>query len=247
VPEGRGLSLAVWLVRAVLAIATIVAIVARQPLPALAGLAAFGVSFAPRLVERAAAVRDVPRWLELVWVLLVGLPGASTALGIYDHVLHWGKLVHGVEGLLIAVLVGSLLLGYRDAQSIGLADQLAGLLTITLGIAFGVLWETIEFIIDWVADTSLQKSNTDTMTDFLWNDLGAVIGTLLIVRLYCHWLSARDRRALGSAGTWLVDGPSRLLDRHGWLITLVAAALLALAIIALWFTGRPVPGLATTG
>ena len=245
-PEGRAAWLAVWLARAVLAIATVVAILARQPLPALAGLVTFGASFVPRLIGRSAAV-DLPRWFELVWVLAVGLIGASTALNVYDHLQHWGKFVHGAEGFLVALLVGSLLLGYRDQQSIGLSDQLGGLLTIMLGVAFGVVWEIIEFVIDWVADTSLQKSNTDTMTDFLWNDLGAVIGALLIVRLYCHWLSAHDRRAVGSAGTWLVDGPSRVLDRHGWLITVLGVAVIALIIAALWFAGRPIPGLATGG
>jgi hypothetical protein len=242
--ETRATSIAVWLLRAVMAAGVLFALITRQPLPALAGLVALGLSFTPRLVGRATSM-GVPGWIELLWVLAVALPGASTAFDLYDRVTHWGKFVHGADGLLVALLFGSLLLGYRDDRLVDLTDQLSSLTAMFAGIAFGVAWEIIEFVIDWVADTSLQKSNSDTMTDFLWNDLGAVIGALLAVRLYRRWAPAQDRRALGRAGWWLVDGPSRLLDRHGWLMTAVAVVVIALAIGALWFAGRPVPGLPT--
>ena len=47
----------------------------------------------------------------------------------------------------------------------------------------------------------------------------------------------------GGVAAWLVAGPSRVLDRHGFLVSIVVALVVAAAVAALWFAGRPVPGL----
>jgi hypothetical protein len=182
-------------------------------------------------------------WLAGVVVLTVALPIASRVLGLYDRILHWGKVVHGLEGFLMAITVGLLLLAWRDRENVDLTDQLATLMTICVGIFAGVMWELVEFVLDWVRYSDLQKSNSDTMTDLLWNDVGAVVGALLAMRVYCHVLRANDRAELGHPATWVLDGPSRVLDRHGFLVSIIVALLVAAAVAALWFAGRPVPGL----
>jgi hypothetical protein len=180
--------------------------------------------------------------LSALLIALVVIPTASSALGLYDRVTHWGKLVHSVEGFLVSLLIGLLILGWRDREAIDVTDQLAALLAMFAGVLFGVVWELIEFVIDWVRYSDIQKSNTDTTTDLLWCDVGAVVGAVLAVRLYCRWLHARDRQDLGDIGVWLFDGPSRFLDRHGFLVTILVALLAGAAVAALWFAGRPVPG-----
>ncbi|MBV9170047.1 MAG: hypothetical protein JOZ81_08180 [Chloroflexi bacterium] len=232
----------VWGLRAMIAAAACFALVQRQPLPALGGFAALAASFAPTLVSRGSRTA-VPRLLELIWVLAATVPGVSTALMLYDHVTHWGKVVHGVQGFLGVACIALLLLGYREFRSVDLTDELVGLVSIFAGFAIGVGWEIIEFVVDWVAGASLQKSNSDTMTDLLVNNVGAVLAALLSVRVYTHWVRPDDKRDMGTIATWLVAGPSRLLDRHGHLMVFIAAAIIAAAIAILWFTGRPVPGL----
>ena len=182
-------------------------------------------------------------WLAAAVVLAVALPIASSVLGLYDRITHWGKLIHGLEGFFVAVTVGVLLLAWRDREHIDWSDQLATLMTICIGIFAGVMWELVEFVLDWARYADLQKSNSDTMTDLLWNDVGAVIGALLAVRVYCHMLRANDRADLGQTATWILHGPSRVLDRHGFLVSIIVALLVAAAVAALWFAGRPVPGL----
>jgi hypothetical protein len=150
--------------------------------------------------------------------------------------------VHGVEGFLVALGVGLLVMAWRDCEAVDLADQLAVLLAICTGMVFGVIWELVEFAIDWVNYSDLQKSNTDTMTDFLWSDLGAVIAALITARMYCHVMTSQQRHELGRVAVWLVDGPSRFLDRHGLLATIVVAVGMGVFVAALWFSGRPVPG-----
>lgn len=229
-----------WLLRALIAAAATFALMQRQPISAMGGFVAFVVSFAPLVPARRAGV---PRLAELAWVLGVALTGISTALNVYDHVTHWGKFVHAADAFLFVALVSVLLLGYRDRLRLELPDELAGALAIFGGIAFGVGWEIVEFTIDWVFDTDLQKSNTDTMTDFLANDVATVVAALLVVRLYSHVLSSRSRLEWGTLGDWLVDGPSRVLDRHGHLMAVLGIMVIALVIAVLWFAGRPVPGL----
>jgi hypothetical protein len=185
----------------------------------------------------------VPALVGLAVALGILLLAFSTALNIYARIAWWGKFVHGADAFIAAFLIALLLLGYRDAQAVDISDELTGLLAIFAGIAFGVVWETIEFIVDWVADSNLQNGNFDTMTDFLANDLATVIAVLVAVRLYCRALDTANRRALGRLSIWLVGGPSRLLNRHGVLMTIAFAAVIALAIGVLWFAGRPVPGL----
>ncbi len=190
------------------------------------------------------APRRVLLWLAGLAVAALAIPILSSILGLYDRIVHWGKVVHGLEGFLVALLVGVLLLGWRDLEAIDLSDQLAALLTIFSGMFFGVMWEIVEFVLDWVRYSDLQKSNSDTMTDFLWNDLGVVVGTLIGLRLYCHALETGPRQEIGRVARWLVNGPDRLLDRHGLLLSVVVALLAAAAVAALWFAGRPLPGLA---
>jgi hypothetical protein len=171
------------------------------------------------------------------------LPLASTALGLYDRVPNWGKAVHFFDGFAATLVFALLLLAWCDRTRTELSDELAALLAMFGGILFGVAWEVVEFVRDWVAYSDLQKSNTDTMTDFLVNDVAAVLAALLAVHVFCR-LAASDRRGLGTVAEWLVDGPSRLLDRHGLALTTLVLGLIAATILALWFAGRPIPGFA---
>ena len=193
-----------------------------------------------------ATIRKRPTTTRLLVAPLVAaavaLPLGSAAFGLYDRLLHWGKLVHGVDAFLVTLLFGLLLVAWRDAQRVDLSDELAALTSMCTGVFFGVTWEIVEFVFDWLTYSDLQKSNTDTMTDFLWSDLGAAIAAVLAVRACCHWLSPRQRSELGGTASYLAHGASRLLDRHGFLMTFVAAVVIAAAVTALWYSGRPVPG-----
>src|SRR5690348_977096 len=181
--------------------------------------------------------------LALPLVVAVALPLLSTVLGLYDNIQHWGKGVHAVDGFCAAFIFGLLFLGWRQQARVELADELAALMTMFFGVLFGLVWEVVEFIRDWVAYSDLQKSNTDTMTDFLCNDVAVVIAALIALRVYCHVLVPADRQRLGVTAEWLVDGPSRVLDRHGFALLTLAVGVIAVSVLLLWFAGRPVPGI----
>lgn len=175
-------------------------------------------------------------------VVAVAFPVLSAISGVSDRIQHWGKLVHAVDGFCVALLFGLLFLTWRTYERIDVTDELGGLFIACVGIVFGLLWEFVGFILDWTTDSDFQKSNTDTMTDFLCNDVAVVVATLIVVRVVSH-LSREQTQSLGALTEWLVDGPSRLLDRHGFALGLVASALIVAAVASLWFSGRPLPGI----
>jgi len=144
--------------------------------------------------------------------------------------------------LIVVGVVGVLLLGYRDLRGVHLPDPLAALLTMMFGLAFGMVWELVEFILDWVASTDLQPSNTNTVLNLLASDVAAVIGAVLATRLYCRSLTVRQRGQLGELAAWLADGPNEVLHEHGFAMTLAFSAVVVAAVAGLWFAGRPVPG-----
>ena len=181
--------------------------------------------------------------LAALLIVSIAAPVLSTVFGLYDRIDNWGKLIHAIDGACATAIFALLFLGWRDLAQIDFTDELAALLMMFFGIFFGVMWEIVEFIRDWVAYSDLQKSNTDTMTDFLANDVACVIAALLAVRIYCHLTSSQDRKLFGETAEWLVDGPSRLLDRHGLAIAVIAGCCIAAAVASLWFAGRPVLGI----
>jgi hypothetical protein len=169
---------------------------------------------------------------------LSALPTLSSLLQLYDSIQYWGKLVHALEAFGVTLMFGVLLLAWRDREAVDISDQLSALLSMFVGILFGVVWALFEFLMDWTLGSALQKSNGDTMTNLLWNDVTAVVAAVAAGHLYCHLISPADRRSLGRLSAWLVDGPSQMLDRNGMLVALVFALLGSVAVASLWVADR---------
>lgn len=67
---------------------------------------------------------------------------------------------------------------YRKRGDLGPAMSSLFSLTFALGIAVG--WEIYEFSMDQIYGLNLQKSNTDTMVDFICCSIGAVLAMFLV-------------------------------------------------------------------
>src|SRR5438067_756631 len=98
-------------------------------------------------------------WLAALFAVGVALPVVSSVLGLFDRVQHWGKVVHGVDAFVATLLFALLLLGWRDAEAIAVSDELSAVMAMCAGVFFGVIWEIVEFVFDWVTYSDLQKSN----------------------------------------------------------------------------------------
>jgi hypothetical protein len=112
-------------------------------------------------------------------------------------------------------------------------------------MSVGAFWEFVEFASDWFGAANLQKSNADTLTDILANNLGALVATLIGLWVYVHKLSQHQRHELGLIAGWLAHGPSSAFDRHGRAIGSALALLFGAVVFAAQWIDRDTPALAS--
>src|SRR5919199_523008 len=201
------------------------------------------VSLLPLLIERLSHTH-VPRSLELVYVLGMTLQFTSESTKLFEVFYYWDKIVHPGLVALTALMAGWLLLGYRDVYAPRLPNHFVGLLAWLIGGSIGAIWEFIELASDWFGDADLQKSNADTMSDLLANDIGALLATLIGQYLFLHVFSADQRREIGQGAHWVTAWVGKLLDRAGRPVGAVLALAIAAAIGGgVWIDRNP-PALA---
>ena len=204
----------------------------------------FVVSLVPLLVQRLAGTH-VPRPLELAFVLGMALQFMSESTKLFELFTYWDKIVHPTLVALTGVIAAWLLLGYRDAFDKRIPLHLAGAFGMLLGMAVGAFWEFVELASDWFGDANLQKSNADTITDIMSNDIGAFVATLFGLWLYMHAFSQNQRREMGVLARWLAHGPRLLLQRHGHLVGAVGCAAFASVLFLSQWVDRDAPALAS--
>ena len=239
----RGLHWESWLLRLGLLGLAVFDISTGTTQGAIVAVEGFVVSLFPLLIERLSHTH-VPRSLELVYVLGMTLQFTSESTKLFEVFYYWDKIVHPGLVALTALMAGWLLLGYRDVYAPRLPNHFVGLLGWLSGASIGAVWEFIEFSSDWFGDADLQKSNADTMSDLLANDIGALVAILIGQYLFLHVFSADQRREIGQVAHWLTSGLGKLLDRAGRPVGVVVALGIAAAIGAgVWIDRNP-PALA---
>ena len=187
----------------------------------------------------------VPRPLEFAFVLGMTLQFFSESTKLFELFYYWDKLVHPTLIALTGMITAWLLLGYRDAFARRMPIHLVAAFSILLGICIGAFWEFIEFTSDWFGNTDLQKSNGDTVTDIIANNIGAFLATLLGLYLYTHFFSPGEREDTGHVARWVAHGPLVLVRRYGRLLGgLAAAAIVGLVVMSQW-VDRGTPALAS--
>ncbi|MDQ6670232.1 MAG: hypothetical protein M3069_05700 [Chloroflexota bacterium] len=202
------------------------------------------VSFVPIAVARLSGTH-IPRPLEFAFVFGMALQFLSESTKLFELFTYWDKLVHPTLIAITAMIATWFLLGYRDALLKRIPLHFVAAFGLLLGMSVGAFWEFVEFGSDWFGDANLQKSNADTLTDIVSNDIGALVATLFGLWVYAHRLSPTQRRELGLLARWLAHGPSRLFARQGRLIGAVLALLVAgVLFFAQWIDRNP-PALAS--
>ncbi len=218
-----------WLLRLALAGLAVFQVVTGNPQGALVAAEGAVVSLIPRAVERLSDTR-IPRSMEALFVAGIALQFVSESLKLFELFTYWDKIIHPTLVALTAWLSAWLLLGYRDAFHKRLPVHLIAALGLLFGMAVGAAWEYVEFASDWFGDADLQKSNADTITDLISNDIGALVALLLSLRFY-RYLRLDERTRAGELALWLSQGIGRSVDRHGGAIGAAAGAALAAILV----------------
>ena len=234
-----------WLLRgALLALAGYQLAVNHNPSGALVAVQGFVIALIPVAVGRLSKTH-VPRALDAAFTAAIALQYASESTKLFEIYTYWDKIVHPTEVALTALMAGWLMLGYAHAFQKRIPLHFAAAFGLLVGTSVGALWEFVEFASDWFGGAGLQKSNADTMTDILANDIGAFVATLFGMWLFTRVLSNRQRDEMGQIGHWVAHGPGVLLARHGRLVGSLAALLFAAVLFAGQWVDRDEPALAS--
>lgn len=162
-----------------------------------AGLA---LAFASALALLARVV-NLPRAYDAGFVIVLALHAVGEALGWYDSLAWFDRVVHVVLPCLVApvLYIGlarlEVLPDPRDEAHarhyIGM-----GIVAFCLGMSVGGLWEIVEFASDGMLDTALSEGNADTVGDLIADAVGALLGAALLVA-WTVWGWGSVRRITG--------------------------------------------------
>lgn len=139
----------------------------------------------------------LPRVYDLALVLGLSLQGWGEVLGMYDSWAGFDTVVHVTLPFFVApvVYIGlARLQVVPDPKDDTDTRRHWGIfvVTLTVGMAIGALWELVEWALDAWAGADLQEGLTDTNRDLLADTIGAVLGALLLVQWSRHsWGSVR--------------------------------------------------------
>ncbi|MFC6769754.1 hypothetical protein [Natrinema soli] len=151
---------------------------------------ALAVTQLPPLLERDYEIPMDPRltlWITTAVFLhafgAVGLPGATRTL--YSQIWWWDHMTHALSASLVAgagyATVRAL---HEHADGIHFPQRFVAVFILLFVLAFGVLWEILEFVIALSANALgikavlTQYGLEDTMLDFVFNSIGALVVAL---------------------------------------------------------------------
>jgi hypothetical protein len=178
-----------------LVVATVAALVAGET----AGALALGFAATLALLAR---VINLPRPYDAGFVVVLTLHAVGEALGWYDSLAWFDRVVHVVLPCLVApvLYIGlarlEVLPDPRDDARVRHYVGMA-IVAFSLGMAVGGLWEIVEYASDGTLDTALSEGNADTVGDLVADAVGALLGALLLVA-WTVWGWGSVRRVTGT-------------------------------------------------
>lgn len=145
--------------------------------------------FVPKVLRKLKI--SISNTIELLYLILIFL---SFILGrmysLYDKVLWFDTFVHSISGIL-SFIFGLLTLKYFNKYDDKLKFNILFCLLITL--SFGVLWEFIEFEIDWFFNTDMQRVYSTGVMDTMKDISVAAVSSLIISILYIYEVKTKKR------------------------------------------------------
>lgn len=148
-----------------------------------AGAFNLGLAFA---VLVAARLANLPRIYDLAAIVALAFTQGGEALGLYDAIEWYDRVVHVVVPLLASQIIYLCLARMEvmpDPSQETLPRHEAGMLiaVFALGLAVGALWEIFEWSSDGLFGSELSEGNTDTVGDLIADACGSLAGGALMV------------------------------------------------------------------
>lgn len=146
----------------------------------LTGVSSLGITFLPAILRRDP---DVSMDVGLaLWISVAVFLHTMGTVYLYDETFWWHNVTHAVSGSLVAALGYGTFRGIDEyTNAVRFPSQFMFVLILLFVLSVGVLWEITEFATDRLMlavgsePVLAQYGLADTMTDMLFNTLGAVV------------------------------------------------------------------------
>jgi len=133
------------------------------------------VSIVPSILRRDLGL-VLPIELNFWIVLALFLHVIGGFSGFYDNVPGWDHLTHAMSASLVAALGFVVVVSVdKYVESISLPRPFLAFFIIMFTMAFGVIWELMEFSNDQLTGSRLQSNLNDTMFDMMFDAFGGFI------------------------------------------------------------------------
>ena len=134
----------------------------------------------------AARLANLPRLYDLAVIVALVFTQGGEALGLYDAIAWYDRVVHVVVPLLSSQVVYLCLARIEVMPDPGqetLPRHHLGMFVavFALGLAVGALWEIFEWSSDGIFGSELSEGNTDTVGDLIADACGSLAGGGLMV------------------------------------------------------------------
>lgn len=138
------------------------------------------LTFVPNFIEKKLKV-FLP--IEFTFVTCIFLY-AAYALGefsqFYEKVWWWDLMLHSFSALVMGLIGFLMIYVFYMTNKIRISPVYVAIITFSLAVTVGLLWEVFEFLMDYFFGTSMQKSGlVDTMTDLIVDMAGALLAAIL--------------------------------------------------------------------
>lgn len=101
-------------------------------------------------------------------------------LDAYEVVWWWDIALHGSSAIALGLIGFLFIYMLFHGDSFAAPAWAMAIIAFSFAVSVGGLWEILEYLIDRVAGTNMQRSGLDdTMTDMMVNAFGAGIGSLI--------------------------------------------------------------------
>jgi hypothetical protein len=144
-----------------------------------------------------ARLANLPRVYDLAVIVALTFTQGGEALGLYDSLLWYDRVVHVVVPMLASQVIYLGLARLEvlpDPRQRTLARHDVGMFVVTfaLGLAVGGLWEIFEWSSDGVFGSELSEGNVDTVGDLIADAAGSLAaGALMVLWSKKGWGSVR--------------------------------------------------------
>jgi hypothetical protein len=163
------------LIRFTLFLTFIYALTSNRTLVQTVAAIALLTTFIPTTLDKILNIK-IPASAEIIYIMfLYGLLTLGELRGFYHGTWWWSFIMTFTASLALGFTALSIIHVLHKTNRINTNPLLAAILIFALALSFATLWEILEFTLDTLIHSGLQKGLLDTMQDLSINVLGALL------------------------------------------------------------------------